>query len=92
LRHFITTLIDGGQHFTWNIEGTRSRTGKLVWPKMGILKYIMDGEKDSNREFKYIPVSIVYDLIPDVKEMTEQAKGKNKKGENVGVAINYIKN
>ncbi len=91
LRHFITHLIDSGHHFTWNIEGTRSRTGKLVWPKMGILKYIMDGEKDSNREFKYIPVSIVYDLIPDVKEMTEQAKGKNKNSESIGVAINYIK-
>lgn len=90
LRHFIAQLINQGAHFTWNIEGTRSRTGKIVWPKMGILKYIMDGEAASNREFKYIPVSIVYDLIPDVKEMTEEAKGKRKKAESFAWAIGYI--
>jgi len=91
LRHFIAFLIDDGQHFTWNIEGTRSRTGKIVWPQMGILKYIMDGERNSKREIKYIPVSIVYDLIPDVKEMTEQGKGKAKNSENLIWFTNYVK-
>ncbi len=91
LRHFISSLIDDGQHLTWNIEGTRSRTGKIVWPKMGILKYIMDGVEESNREIKYVPVSIVYDLIPDVKEMTEQGKGKDKKAESLLEMVNYLK-
>jgi putative phosphoserine phosphatase/1-acylglycerol-3-phosphate O-acyltransferase len=31
------------------IEGTRSRTGKLVWPQMGILKYIMEANQDAER-------------------------------------------
>ncbi len=91
LRHFIASLIEQGEHFTWNIEGTRSRTGKIVWPKMGILKYIMEGEAHSKREIKYVPVSIVYDLIPDVKEMTEQGKGKAKKSENLMWFANYIR-
>ena len=30
LRHYIATLIDKGEHLTWNIEGTRSRTGKKL--------------------------------------------------------------
>ena len=90
LRHFISSLIDDGQHFAWNIEGTRSRTGKIVWPKMGILKYIMDSEQESNREIKYIPVSIVYDTIPDVKEMTEQGKGKVKTNESLAWMFKYI--
>ena len=62
LRHYIASLVRNKVHFMWAIEGTRSRTGKLVWPKMGILKYIMEGEKDSRQEVKYVPVSIVYDL------------------------------
>lgn len=91
LRHYISTLIDNGDHLTWNIEGTRSRTGKIVYPQMGILKYIMEGERESTREIKYIPVSIIYDLIPDVKEMTEEGKGKEKKEETLNTFVNYIK-
>jgi putative phosphoserine phosphatase/1-acylglycerol-3-phosphate O-acyltransferase len=91
LRHYISTIIDKGDHLTWNIEGTRSRTGKIIYPKMGILKYIKEGESQSSRPIKYVPVSIVYDLIPDVKEMTEEGKGQVKKSENVKEAISYIK-
>ncbi len=90
LRHYIATLIDKGDHLTWNIEGTRSRTGKIIYPKMGILKYIKEGELQSSKSIKYVPVSIVYDLIPDVKKMTEEGKGQEKKAENVKEAVNYI--
>ena len=92
LRHYISYLIEKGDHLTWNIEGTRSRTGKIVYPKMGILKYIMEGEQESSRAIKYVPVSIVYDLIPDVKEMTEEGKkSTGKRSEDLGVFANYIK-
>ncbi|RMA58699.1 HAD-IB family hydrolase [Ulvibacter antarcticus] len=91
LRHYISTIIDKGDHLTWNIEGTRSRTGKIIYPQMGILKYIMEGRKQSSRDIKYVPVSIVYDLIPDVKEMTEQGKGNAKKSENVMEAVTYVR-
>ncbi len=91
LRHYISCMIENGDHLTWNIEGTRSRTGKIVYPQMGILKYIMEGEKESTRTIKYIPVSIVYDLIPDVKQMTEEGKGKEKKSEDVKAFVKYFK-
>ncbi len=90
LRHFISSLVDQKSHFMWAIEGTRSRTGKLVWPKMGILKYIKDAEIDSTQAVKYVPVSIVYDLIPDVKEMTQEGRGKAKKAESLSWFLNYI--
>ena len=91
LRHFIAHLVDEKGSFMWAIEGTRSRTGKLVWPKMGILKYIMEGEQDSPQEVKYIPVSIVYDLIPDVKEMAKEMRGKAKKAESLAWFLDYVK-
>ena len=91
LRHFISSLVDQGSHFMWAIEGTRSRTGKLVWPKMGILKYIHEADEDSKRDVKYIPVSIVYDLIPDVKDMTDEVMGKSKRPESLQWFLNYIK-
>ena len=91
LRHFIASLVNDNAHFMWAIEGTRSRTGKLVWPKVGILKYIKEAEEQSTKEVKYIPVSIVYDLIPDVKDMTLQWRRNKKAPESLMWFMNYIK-
>jgi len=91
LRHYLAYLVKQREHFMWAIEGTRSRTGKLVWPKMGILKYIVEGEQQSKGEVKYVPVSVVYDLIQDVQEMTMEGRGKQKNSENLMWMINYIK-
>lgn len=89
LRHFISWLLQQRAHFMWAIEGTRSRTGKLVWPQMGILKYIMEADQDTRGTVKYVPVSIVYDLIPDVTEMTEEGRGQKKKPENLKWLMSY---
>ena len=91
LRHFIASLVDKGSHFMWAIEGTRSRTGKLVWPKVGILKYIREAEEMSRQQVKYVPVSIVYDLIPDVAEMTREGRGKQKRPESLEWFLNYVR-
>lgn len=91
LRHFVASRVNERAHFMWAIEGTRSRTGKLVWPKMGILKYIVEAERQSTDEVKYVPVSVVYDLIPDVDDMTQEGRGKEKKPENLLWFLNYIR-
>lgn len=91
LRHFIATLLNRQDHFLWALEGTRSRTGKLVWPQMGILKYILEAEQDSKQTVQYMPVSIVYDLIPDVAEMAREGRGKDKKKESFGWMLRYIR-
>ena len=89
LRHYITYLLNKQANFMWAIEGTRSRTGKLVWPQMGILKYIMEADQDAHLKVKFVPVSIVFDLIPDVAEMTEEGRGKTKNPENIKWLFNY---
>jgi putative phosphoserine phosphatase / 1-acylglycerol-3-phosphate O-acyltransferase len=91
LRHYIATIIEKGDHLTWNIEGTRSRTGKILHPQMGILKYIHEAAQQTTKEIKYVPVSIAYDLIPDVKQMTEEGKGLTKKSENVKEGVAYVR-
>ncbi len=91
LKFYIAYLIEQQSHFMWAIEGTRSRTGKILWPKMGILKYIVEAEKQSRKEVKYIPVSIVYDLIPDVKDMITEGRGMDKSPESLMWLINYLR-
>jgi len=77
LRHFIAALVDKGSHFMWAIEGTRSRTGKLVWPKVGILKYIREAEEDSRQEVKYVPVSIVYFALVSLSQSMRKILSKS---------------
>ncbi len=91
LRHFIASLVNDNAHFMWAIEGTRSRTGKLVWPKVGILKYIREAEEESTKQVKYVPVSIVYDLIPDVKDITLQWRRGKKSPESLKWFLGYIR-
>lgn len=91
LRHFISYLVKSKEHFMWALEGSRSRTGKLIWPKMGILKYIQEAEVHSGAQVKYVPISIVYDLIPDVEDMTLEGRGKAKKSESLAWFVNYIR-
>ncbi|MEM8858155.1 MAG: HAD-IB family hydrolase [Chloroflexota bacterium] len=91
LRHFIASVVKAKGSFMWAIEGTRSRTGKLVWPKMGILKYVAEAAQYTKKEVKYIPVSVVYDLIPDVKDMTAEGRGRDKNPESLSWFINYVR-
>lgn len=94
LQQYIAHLIKEKADFTWALEGTRSRTGKLVWPRLGILKYIVEGAKDAgvrSDHVKYVPVSIGYDMIPDVPAMTQEIQGGKKQGESLTGMIQYFR-
>jgi len=92
LHRYIQYLIDRGCSFSWAIEGTRSRTGKLVLPKIGLLKYVADAARPLGDEaVAYIPVSVSYDQIPDVIDMTAQESGATKKPESLSWFIRYIR-
>ena len=92
LNHYIRRLINTGCSFCWAIEGTRSRTGKLVLPKMGLLKYVADAARPLGDDaIAYIPISVSYDQIPDVVDMTAQEAGSTKKPESLGWFIRYIR-
>lgn len=92
LHRYIRYLVDKGCSFSWAIEGTRSRTGKLVLPKIGLLKYVVDAARPLGEDaVAYIPVSVSYDQIPDVTDMTAQESGASKKPESLGWFIRYIR-
>lgn len=64
------------------IEGTRSRTGKLLSPKMGILSAIgeafLNGAVD---EVLLIPTSLTYESVLEEKSYLEEQAGASKKEE-----------
>lgn len=81
---YIETLLKGGFHVEAFIEGGRSRTGKLLPPKFGILSYIMDAITSGRVEDAIIcPVSTQYDKVIETESYISELLGQPKRKENV---------
>lgn len=65
---YIDTLLQEGFNFECFIEGGRSRTGKLLGPKFGILSFIVDSVLSGRVEDTIIcPVSTQYDKVVETE-------------------------
>jgi glycerol-3-phosphate O-acyltransferase len=93
LRTFIGHLVSTRANLIWSIEGGRSRTGKLRPPRLGLLNYVVDAAKYVEAEVQLVPVSIIYDQLPDneVELMTSEARGLGKSPENVRWFLGYLR-
>ncbi|MBM4387318.1 MAG: 1-acyl-sn-glycerol-3-phosphate acyltransferase, partial [Deltaproteobacteria bacterium] len=88
LGEYIKKLLKEGYWMEFFIEGTRSRTGKLLPPKFGILSMIVDGAiKSATEDIKFVPVSITYEQILEEGSYTSELTGREKKKENLGEFI-----
>lgn len=91
LRHYIGYLMEKRFPMSWSFEGTRSRLGKLMPPRYGLLKYVLEACHTSKAENIYIvPISISYDLIRDVDEYATEQTGRAKSAESLKWLFSYI--
>ena len=82
LRRYLAHLASKRFNLEWYIEGGRSRTGKLLPPRMGLLNYLAKGVEEAGvEEVMLVPVSIVYDRLNELVETTSQARGAKKRPE-----------
>lgn len=82
LRQYLAHLVAEGADFGWSIEGGRTRTGKLRPPRYGLLRYLSDAVRQSGaKNVLLVPMSIVYDQLPEVREMAAEARGQVKRPE-----------
>ena len=92
LRTYLAYLLEKRFPLTWSFEGTRSRVGKLMPPRYGILKYVMDAVADSDAQSIHIvPVAINYDMINDVKDYAAEQSGGIKRPESLSWFISYVR-
>lgn len=92
MQAFIETLLSNGYNFECFIEGTRSRTGKLLPPKFGILKFILDALLSGRVQDSWVvPVSTQYDKVAEAETYAIELLGKEKKKENFMDFINARK-
>jgi glycerol-3-phosphate O-acyltransferase len=81
---YIDTLLQGGYNFECFIEGGRSRTGKLLPPKFGILNFVLDSVLSGRVEDAVIcPVSCQYDKVIETEGYVTELLGVPKKKENL---------
>jgi glycerol-3-phosphate O-acyltransferase len=92
LRHYIGYLMEKRFPMNWAFEGTRSRMGKLMPPRYGLLKYVLEACYATDaRNIHIIPISISYDLIRDVEEYATEQTGRGKGAESLRWFIGYIR-
>jgi glycerol-3-phosphate O-acyltransferase len=92
LRQYIGYLMEKRFPISWSFEGTRSRVGKLMPPRYGLLKYVMDSAHNTGAEnLHIIPISISYDMIGDVKDYAKEQSGGVKKPESLRWFIGYLR-
>jgi glycerol-3-phosphate O-acyltransferase len=82
LHHYIDYLIEKRFSLEWYIEGGRSRSGKLLPPRLGLLAYAVDAYRRGKSDDVYlIPVSIAFDQIQDVGDYVREQSGGAKQRE-----------
>ncbi len=92
LRHYIGYLMEKRFPLTWSFEGTRSRLGKLMPPKYGVLKYVIEGcHSAGSTDINIIPVTVSYDLIRDAEEYAREQSGVPKAPESLSWLVGYIR-
>ncbi|OMC29604.1 glycerol-3-phosphate acyltransferase [Mycobacterium sp. GA-1841] len=92
LRQYVGYIVEKRFNLNWSIEGTRSRTGKMLPPKLGLLAYVADAYLDGRSEDILLqPVSISFDQLHETAEYAAYARGGEKTPEGLSWLYNFIK-
>jgi glycerol-3-phosphate O-acyltransferase len=95
-REYLELLFNRGYSVKYYPEGGRSRTGRLLPPKTGMLAMTLQAAlKGINRPVSIVPVYLGYEHVMEVKSYQKELKGNSKKKESpvqVFSAMRKLKN
>ena len=82
---YIRRIIKDGSTVEFFLEGGRSRTGKLLPPKVGLLSIVVDGAiANAGRPVYFCPISIGYERIVETDAFVRELVGGEKTDEHMG--------
>jgi glycerol-3-phosphate O-acyltransferase len=85
---YIHKLLEDGFNLELFIEGGRSRTGKLLMPKLGFLSILFNAFKNGAcQDMIFVPVFIGYDQILEESAYLHEIEGGKKEPENISQVI-----
>jgi len=83
-RSYLAHLVREGLTQMFFIEGGRSRTGKSLPPRLGMLGWQVDAFiESSRRDFFFVPVSIGYERLVEESSMVDELEGAAKTRESM---------
>lgn len=89
---YIRRLLKEGHALEFFIEGGRSRTGKLLPPRMGLLGMICNPVLDGViTDLSFIPISISYEKVIEAGSYRKELEGGKKKKEDVAALLQSTK-
>jgi glycerol-3-phosphate O-acyltransferase len=80
---YVRRLIKDGWTLEFFLEGGRSRTGKLLSPKVGLLSLVVDAALGVERPVYFVPISIGYERVMEEKAFVNELTGGEKRPEDV---------
>lgn len=80
---YIDAILERGMNFECFIEGGRSRSGKMLPPKYGMLKALCESALRLDKDAVVIPVSIQYDNVLETSSYASELLGQPKTKESL---------
>lgn len=91
LRRYVSYLMQRGHSQMFFIEGGRSRSGKMMRPKMGLLSVLFDAyKKGLRKEILFVPTSISYEQVIEDEEFGVENTGRGKTKEDLRSTVSAL--
>lgn len=86
---YLRELLLHGYTVEFFIEGGRTRTGRLMPPKLGVLEMVLDAAVAAppGREITLLPIAITYEQVAEEGSYEAELGGREKKAESMGELI-----
>ena len=83
-REYVNLLCTNYYPMEFFIEGTRSRSGRLLPPKTGLLSMIVENQlRTPSRPITVVPVYLAYEHVMEIGSYVKELSGARKQAENV---------
>ncbi|WP_133543290.1 glycerol-3-phosphate 1-O-acyltransferase PlsB [Mesocricetibacter intestinalis] len=91
-REYLAELFHRGYSVEYFIEGGRSRTGRLLAPKTGMMSMTLQAlQQRQTRPITVVPVYVGYEHVLEVDTYAKELRGAAKEKENAGLVLRVIK-
>ncbi len=87
-REYVIRMLEEGYPIEFFIEGTRSRTGKLIKPRYGMLDMVIRAYASGRLDaLKVVPISVGYEKIIEEGAYRDELLGGEKEKESLGALL-----
>ena len=91
-RSYLSAILTRGFPVKFFIEGTRSRTGRLLSPKLGLLAMTVESYlRNRQRPVVFVPVYFGYEKLIEGQTFIRELSGRRKQRETLGGAIRSLR-